>query len=277
MALNFQASESQASSRSSHPGGANFLFADGSVRFLQATDARLLLDSAGKIVEIHAVMVDTRTGVSWVFQILPFIEQSDLYSFYVTSNGIRYQFDALGHVLARTPMDHLELDPCLPDAVDVFRPEPTERFGHLDGDAASADGVWGLRFSPGRHRMYFADHAPVLADFRSDGLLKLAFPMTEVPSGTDQARQVSIVQAIVEVRLNDLPNADQLAASPVCMSLARDGNVFAVWLTVGYFEVVDDTTATPRLRFFAIVDRSQIVPLGTGSEAAGALSTSPVQ
>jgi hypothetical protein len=40
------------------------------------------------------------------------------------------------------------------------------------------------------------------------------------------------------------------------MSLVRDGNVFAVWLTVGFFEIEKDTTGTPRLRFFSLLDRS---------------------
>jgi len=259
MMLNFRSSESQSPNGRSSAGGIHVTRVDGSVRSLVATTTRLILYAAGNVVEIQAGAVDSRTGHSWTFQILPDIEPDGLYSFFLTDGLVRLEFVAAGHLLPRMPTDRVAGDPCLPDAVDVFRPEPSESFGHIDGDAAGADGIWGLRLSPADHRRYVADHEPVLADFRSDGLLMLAFPMTEVRTGSDQIRQVSIVQAMATVSLDVIVYAGRPIASPVCMSLSREGNVFAVWLTVGHFEVVEDTTGTPRLRFFAIVDRFRAV------------------
>jgi hypothetical protein len=129
-------------------------------------------------------------------------------------------------------INRVAADGCLPDAGDVFRPRPPERSGRIVGD-----------------------HEPVLTDLTSDGFLRVAFPMTEVRTGSDQIRQRSIVEAQV-VSIDVIVYAGRPVVSPVCMSLVRDGNVFAVWPTVGFFEVVRDTTGTPRLRFFAIVDRS---------------------
>lgn len=114
--------------------------------------------------------------------------------------------------------------------------------------------MWGLRFSADDHRRYVADHEPVLTDLTS-GFLRLAFPMTEVRTGSDQIRQGNIVEARV-VSLDVIVYASRPVPSPVCMSLVRDGNVFAVWLTVGFFEIEKDTTGTPRLRFFSLLDRS---------------------
>ena len=240
------------------PGGVNLALADGSVRFLKSTiPPQPIIDPGGNLVEIQAELVDTRTGHSWSIQILPFIEQDNLYSAFLTDGQVRLEFNVLAYLLPAGRTNRFAADRCSPDAGDVFRPNPPDSFGHIDGDAASADGMWGLRFSPADQRRYFADHEPVLADFTPDGFLSVAFPMTEVGTGSDQIRQVSIVQAIATVFLDDIVSASRPTASAVCMSLSRDGNVFAVWLTVGYFEVVDDTTGTPRLRFFAIVDRTQ--------------------
>jgi hypothetical protein len=232
------------------------LFGDGSTRVLQATNARLTVDRDGHVVEIQADMVETRSPYSWSVQILPYIDQDNLYRFFLTGGRVRLEFDAEAHLLPVMPTDRFAADGCLPDAGDVFRPKPPERLGHIDGNAENADGMWGVRFSPADHRRYFADHAPVRTDFTSDGFLRLAFPMTEVRTGRDQIRQVTVVEAMVEI--NVIVYADRPIPSPVCMSLARDGNVFAVWLTIGYFEVVKDPTGTPRLRFFALVDRSQL-------------------
>jgi hypothetical protein len=257
MMINFRPSQSQPPRGSTHPGSIIVTMADGSTRVLQATDARLIVDRDGNVVEIQADMVDTRSPYSWSVQILPYIEQDNLYSFFLTDGRVRIEFDAVAHLLPVMPTDRFAADGCVPDAGDVFRPKPPERFGHIDGDAANADGMWGVRFSPADHRRYYADHEPVLTDFASDGFLRLAFPMTEIRTGSDQIRQASIVQAMVDVSINVIIYAGRPVASPACMSLVRDGNVFAVWLTVGYFEVVEDTTGTPRLRFFALVDRSQ--------------------
>jgi hypothetical protein len=166
-------------------------------------------------------------------------------------------FVSAAHLLPAMPIDRVAGDGCLPNAGDVFRPKPPERFGRIVGDIATADGMWGLRLSPADHRRYVADHDPVLTDFTSDGFLRLAFPLTEVRIGRDQIRQESIVEAQV-VSIDVSVYAGRPVASPVCMSLVRDGNVFAVWLTVGFFAVEKDTTGTPRLRFFALVDRSHL-------------------
>ena len=254
MMLNFHPSNHNQYGRS-HP-GVQLLMADGSVRFLKATTARLIVDREGNIVEIQADMVDTRTGSSWTLEILPYIGQDNTYSFKLRVGLVELQYNAIGHLLPMMPADRFAADRCLPDAGDVFRPEPRDRFGHIDGDAVNADGIWGLRLSPADQRRYFADHEPVLTDFTSNGFLKLAFPMTEVRTGSDQISQESIVEAMALVELDVIVYAGRPIAA-VCMSLSRDGNVFAVWLTVGYFEVVDDTSGAPRLRFFAIVDRSQ--------------------
>jgi hypothetical protein len=256
MMLNFRPSQSQPPRGSPHAGGMMVLLGDGSTRVLQATDARLTVDRDGNVVEIQADLVDIRSQHSWTVQILPFIEQDNLYSFFLTDGQVRLEFDAVAHLLPVMPTERFAADGCLPDAADVFRPKPPERFGHIVGDSANADGMWGVRFSPADHRRYFADHEPVLTDFTSDRSLRLTFPMTEVRTGSGQIRQESLVEAVVEV--NVIVYAGRPVASPVCMSLVRDGNVFAVWLTVGYFEVVEDTTGTPRLRFFALVDRSRL-------------------
>jgi prepilin-type processing-associated H-X9-DG protein len=258
MALNFAAFDSPSTVRSQHPGGANFLFGDGSVRFLRATSARLVFDKEGHVVEIQAEMLDARSGGTVFFHILPYIEEDNLYRFIVTDDEVRYEYDAVGYLLPAVRTGVLITELCLPDAGSVFRPEASERFGHLKGDAESADGTWGLRFSATRHGVYFAQDAPVVADFTPDGFLAVGFPMTEVIFDSDQVRQVSIVQAMMKVPIDDLLNLDRATASPVCMSLSNGGNVFAVWLTTGFFEVVDDAAGGPRLRFFAIVDRTQL-------------------
>ena len=77
-------------------------------------------------------------------------------------------------------------------------------------------------------------HPPVLTDFTSDGFLRLAFPMTEVRTGSDQIRQESGVEARL-VSLDVIVYAVRPVASSVCMSLVRDGNVFAVWVTAGFW------------------------------------------
>ena len=253
MMLNFRPSQSQPSLGSPHPGGMMVLLGDGSVRHLEATVARLIVDRDGNVVEIQADLVDIRSQHSWTVQILPFIEQDNLYSFFLTDGQVRLEFNAVAHLLPVRPAEHVAANGCLPDAGDVFRPRPPERFGHIVGDTATADGMWGLRFSPADHRRYLADHEPVLTDFTSDRSLRLAFPMTEIRTGSGH---VSLVEAFVEV--NVIVYAGRPVPSPVCMSLVRDGNVFAVWLTVGFFEVEKDAAGTPRLRFFAIVDRSHL-------------------
>jgi hypothetical protein len=255
MMLNFRPPQSQSPRGSGHAGVIMVTFADGSTRVLQATDARLTVNGGGNIVEVQADLVDIRSQDSWSVQILPIVEQDNLYRFFLTDGRVRLEVDAVAHLLPVTPIDRVAADGCLPDAGDVFRPRPPERFGHIIGDTANADGRWGLRFSPADHGTYVADHEPVLADFTADGFLRLAFPMTEVRTGSDQIRQGNIVEARV-VSLDVIVYASRPVPSPVCMSLVRDGNVFAVWLTVGFFEIEKDTTGTPRLRFFSLLDRS---------------------
>ena len=250
MMLNFHPSQSQPSLDSAHPGGMMVLLGDGSVRLLHATVPQRTVDRDGNLVEILADLVDKRTQHSWTVQILPFIEQDNLYRFFLTDGQVRLEFDAVAFLVPAKPTEHVAAHGCFQDAGDVFRPKPPERFGHIVGDSANADGMWGVRFSPADDRLYFADHVPVRIDFTSDRSLRLAFSMTEERGGG----QVSLVEALVE--MNVIVYAGRPVASPVCMSLVRDGNVFAVWLTVGFFEVEKDATGTPRLRFFAIVDRT---------------------
>jgi hypothetical protein len=154
-------------------------------------------------------MVDTQTGHSW----LPFIEQDNLYDVFLSDGQIGNHFSAVGHLLPLRATDPAPAEVCSPEATGVFRPDARERFGHLDGDGASADGVWGLRVSPEDRRMYFADHAPVLTDATPDGVLKVAFPMTEGRTGGNQTRQVSIVQALLEVPIDHVVNRDSSAPS----------------------------------------------------------------
>jgi hypothetical protein len=99
MMLNFRPSESPSPAESIYPGGITLALADGSVRLLQATNARLIADREGNLVEIQADMVDTGTSHSWTFQILPFIEQDNLYSCFLTDGQVRLEFVAVGHLL----------------------------------------------------------------------------------------------------------------------------------------------------------------------------------
>jgi hypothetical protein len=73
-------------------------------------------------------------------------------------------------------------------------------------------------------------------------------------------------------------------------NITTTSNVFAVWWTVGYFEVVDETVSPPRLgqeigrsenrnirhRFFAIVDRSGMQLFNTTSASAVAIGAGKV-
>ena len=70
-------------------------------------------------------------------------------------------------------------------------------------------------------------------------------------------------------------------------NVTTTSNVFAIWWTVGYFEVVDETVMPPRLgqeigrnqnrhirhRFFAIVDRSALQLFSTASTAPVTVNT----
>ena len=105
MMLNFRPSESPSPTASVHPGGINVALADGSVRHLQATLARLSVDPEGNIVEIHADLVDTGTSHSWTVEILPFIEQDNLYSVFLSDGQVRFEFVAVGHFLPRSRTD----------------------------------------------------------------------------------------------------------------------------------------------------------------------------
>lgn len=105
MMLNFQPTESPSPTERIHPGGITVALADGSVRHLQATHARLSVDPEGNVVEIQADLVDTGTSHSWTVEILPFIEQDNLYSVFLTDGQVRLEFVVVGHLLPGRPTD----------------------------------------------------------------------------------------------------------------------------------------------------------------------------
>jgi hypothetical protein len=129
---------------------------------------------------------------------------------------------------------------------------PPDSIGVVRGDTEAADGFIMLK-EPVSRRTFVADAAPVLMETTPDDTLAISFPMAEVAHVGDPPGPAEFVCQI-EVPLAALPPANGLVAAPIRMTLSDRTNVFAVWLTVGFFEVTEEA---PAHRFFAVIDRSR--------------------
>jgi hypothetical protein len=169
-------------------------------------------------------------------------------------------------------------------AADVYNParpdDPDTLFGRLlaartpGGAPGEADRpFWGLAVghspAPGQGT-YEPDPLFPAGSGVGDTLLRPA-----AGSGADAPR-------LFEVRGADHPYLRFELLTKVFNNLTTRSNVFAVWLTVGFFEVADDRTRPVRLgaevgrsegryrrrRFFAVVDRTNLTAFATRSQTA---------
>jgi hypothetical protein len=133
-------------------------------------------------------------------------------------------------------------------------PPAGDSFGVLRGDTEIADGFIALREPKHPPRYFVADEAPVFVEVTSDGLMTFEFPMKEIQRGGGPSGASEPVFCSLQVNVSDLHTGDRIVKAPVQVSLSTRSNVFAVWLTVGFFEVSNEV----RPRFFAIIDRTQL-------------------
>jgi hypothetical protein len=139
-----------------------------------------------------------------------------------------------------------------------FRPTRDEHAGLMFGNAETASGVWLLRVPEGDARAYVAADEPVVTESDSDSIL-FGFSLEEVCALRSADRVPRSVECLLEVSQRDLAAGRQFVSAPVRVSLANEGKVFAVWLTVGRFEI----TREGRMGSFAIVDRSLLTRFPT--------------
>jgi hypothetical protein len=132
-------------------------------------------------------------------------------------------------------------------------PPAGDSFGLLRGDTEVADGFIALKEPKKPPRYFVADGAPVIAEVTPEGLMTFEFPMQEVRRGVP-AGVAEPVSCVLEVHADDLQTGDRIVQAPVQVSLSSRSSVFAVWLTVGFFNVSDEVHP----KFFAIIDRTQL-------------------
>jgi hypothetical protein len=132
-------------------------------------------------------------------------------------------------------------------------PPQSENYGVVRGDIEAADGLIVIKDSSAPRRTFSASAAPVLMEITPDETLAISFSMDEVAHPGDPPTGLAEFVCQIEVALADLQPADRIVPAPIRLSLSDRSNVFAVWLTVGFFEVNE---SEPAHRFFAVIDRS---------------------
>ena len=128
-------------------------------------------------------------------------------------------------------------------------PLARDSFGLIRGDTEAADGFIALREPQQPPRLFVADEAPVFVEVTPDGLMTFEFPMEELQRGGGPTGASEPVFCAMQVHVSDLQTGERIVHAPIQVSLSTRSNVFAVWVTVGFFEVAEEV---PRLWFFTI-------------------------